>query len=61
MSEKLATINSMLQHITVQEKLPSEVVTAAGLDYEIMPPLSPQKIIEVSALTPFFEAGHSKF
>ena len=46
-SDKLATINSMLQHITVQEKLPLEAVEAAGLDYDIMPPLSPQRIIEV--------------
>lgn len=40
----------MLQHIVVQEKLPAEAVEAAGLDYDIMPPLSPQRIIEVMRL-----------
>ena len=46
-SDKLATINSELHHISAQEKLPLEAVEAAGLNYDIMPPLPPQRIIEV--------------
>ena len=45
--ESLNSINSVLHSIEVQEQLPSEAVEAAGLDCTTMPPLSPQKIIEV--------------
>ena len=47
-SNQLAALNDMLQHIEVQEKLPLEVVEAANMDCDTMPPLSPQRIVEVN-------------
>lgn len=47
-SKQLDILNTFLQHIEVQEELPPDVVAASGMDYDTMPPLSPQRIIEVS-------------
>lgn len=49
-ADELNNINSLLQHINVQESIPQGVVEAAGIDYGCMPSLSPQEIIEVNTV-----------
>ena len=46
--ESVEHLNSLLHHIRVQEDIPKDVVSTADMDSDLMPPLSPQEIVEVS-------------